>query len=104
MAKLHDKNKVMYKPYKIQTQFLEMQKELKDKKKEIARGNRELEDLRKSEKAQYDKHEAELKKVHDRHDQHNLQNYSRMKILETRNTELEEKFSLLEKHKPGYLA
>ena len=52
-----------------------MQDELKEKKKEIARGNRELEDLRKSEKAQYDKHEAELKKVHDRHDQHNLQNY-----------------------------
>ena len=104
MAKLKENNKVNYKPYKIGTQFLEMQKELKDTKKEIARGNRELEDLRTSEKAQYDKHKAELKKVHDMHDQHNLQNYSRMKILETRNTELEEKFRLLEKHKPGYLA
>ena len=68
MAKLKENNKLNYKPYKIGTQFLEMQKELKDKKKEIDRGNRELEDLRKSEKAQFDKHKTELKKVHDIHD------------------------------------
>ena len=58
-----------------------MQNELKEKKKEIARGNRELEDLRKSEKAQYDKHEAELKKVHADYERIDMEHHQSMAIL-----------------------
>ena len=96
MCKLQEKNEKDFEPYKIETKFREMQKELKDAKRKLVESSQEIEDLLKVKVDFTVEHESQLKKLHDRHEMIELENYSLIAAKDKSIAELREKLRLSE--------